>query len=220
MGENLGIFLLAMSYFESGKGLANVGLDELIVKIGEGEARAEEALLRIILPKITPILRARLGEAYEAWKDVRQECGKQILLSIRAKKFDPQLGKPWPFFLGIVWKLVKSHYRARKQYESRREEQDLTNPELAAALDLSMMEQAGLIVREIDLEADERLECLQHCIEQLPENQRYVVGAKYREGLKHKEIGLRINKTEQQVTELHRLAMSRLRKCIEKFYRS
>ena len=220
MGLNFCFFFLEMAFFDYGKRTTEeLNLDDLARRIQAGDAQAEDALLNAILPKIARVVRVRLGKATGDWNDVTQECGLQILCSLRQKKFDPAR-KIWPYILGITWNVINQYFKTKKHRNSRRHDQDVAELDQSTAFDLATRERVGMVVREIDVAINERQEKLTHEINELPEDQRQVMEASFGDDIKNKDIADELNVSAQRVADLKRSALQRLRKKLEEYYRA
>ncbi|MBV6506118.1 MAG: hypothetical protein ILNGONEN_01689 [Syntrophorhabdaceae bacterium] len=220
MGLNFCFFLLEMAFFDYEKGATEeLNLNGLAGRIQDGDAQAEEALLRAVLPKLARFVRVRLGKAADNWDDVTQECGLQVLLSLRQKKFDPAR-KIWPYILGITWHVINQYFKTKERQNRRRHEQDVAELEQSTRLDLVTRERVGMVVREIDVTTIERQEKLSHWLNELPEEQRQVLHANFLDDIKNKNIAEEMAVSAQRVADLKRSALQRLRRKLEEYYRA
>jgi len=221
MGEIFSFFF-AMSYWGNEASLGDKEIHDLIARIRAGDVAAEDKLLRLVLPRIARFAQVRRRGAYD-WQDIVQDCGEQILASMKRENFsfDPQQGKIQSYLWGIAGKVMAQNFKTRKRYDGRRHNQDIAELDQSATLDLAARERIGLIANAIDVVMKEGQERLWRCIKALPEKQREVVISQYYEKEKHKTIAERLGlRKAQQVADLKRLAMERLRKCMEEYYSS
>lgn len=219
-------FLVGMSFAGPEENVAaKKRLADLVQKIRAGDALAENALLRLILGRITRMLQAALGTKNDDWKDVRQKCCLAIWRGIKDGKYDEQRASVETYATGIVSMQIKSYRRDKARHGRKTISLHLAEQERTLAYDPVMLERIGLLAREADVETEmerkERQECMRRCINELPEKQRIVVTAQCEEDEDYKTLAARLGlKNAQQVAELKRSAKIHLRKCVDKYYRS
>lgn len=220
MGLNFYFFLLETAFFGESTGASETDLQILAEKTREGDARAEDALLRWALKRIHEILRAKIRGDDEARDEIRRACCFEFWKNVKEGKYDQLRATVGAYLWGILNLQIKAYYKKESVRKSRFISLDATKPEEMPEIDKAAWQHIGGIIKEIDVEQKEQQKRLHDCIESLPEKQRMVVLTIYFENESHAAAGLRLGKQAQHVYDLKRLAKERLKKCLEKYLKT
>ncbi len=139
-----------------------------------------------------------------------QECFLRLNKLLREGKFDNAKGTLRKLINGIIRIAVleyrrkaKSHFTLPLLSDDARETKNL---------ETLLTEQVQLAA----LEKAENQEILKSCLKMLAERYRFVLEFRYYKELSMRNVGKKIDKKEQQVIDLHRSALKKMRDCFKK----
>ena len=188
----------------------NLTDEQLADRIHRGDALAETELVRRFYQRIRQTVRFKVGFKNPDWEDLVQECYIRLSKLLRDDKFDSAKGTLLKLINGIIRIVVLEYRRQAKSH--------FTLPLLSDdARETKNLE--TLLTEHVQLAALEKAEnqkILKSCLEMLAERYRFVLEFRYYKELSMRKIGERIDKKEQQVIDLHRFALKKMRECFEK----
>jgi len=183
-----------------------------VEKIHNGDALAEAELVRRFYSKIRQTARFKLGFNNSDWEDVAQECYLRVSRLLREGRFNSEKGKLSSFISGVIHKVVQEYRRPQK---GRFMLPLFSDPE---RIPKDLKDALASLNQQMKLEYEENVVILNQCLKILAEHHYAVLKLRYYQKLPMRKIGEKINKTEQQVIDLKRFALKKMRDCFEKHF--
>lgn len=174
-----------------------------------GLDQAQQVLFNSIKAKVRRHIQAKLGAGNEDWKDIFQATMIDVLRSFEDGKFQPERGSFGGFVYGITKNKIAEYYAGEAK---RRKSQISLDGNLSSKYRELILQQSQRFFQEVNDEDLILTESMQH----LPEKYRVVLHLRYFRELSMREIGEEIGRTEQQVIDLHRYALKKLRAHLER----
>jgi RNA polymerase sigma factor (sigma-70 family) len=174
----------------------------LAVRIGEGDAAAETELVCLFTPRIIMMGMIRIGDR-EAVRDVAQEVLMAVISALRKQQLhDPE--KLAAFVAGTARNLINSYLRKKA----------LRPPEVALPLDLRQ----AVVDSEAREAEQERI--LKLALSALYDDDRQLITMILTEGLKPRQIAVRLGVTAEVVRTRKKRAIHRLVDLVREMSRS
>lgn len=172
---------------------------EIVRRIRDGDHEAEQELAVQISQKIYVVVCHRIGKDNEDCEDLVQEIFLATFESLRAGKFNPDLGKPLHSYIyGITLNKLRDYFKHQDRKELLRDdtaEEPVDNTEM-----------------ESDVEKEERRQLLRNGISNLKDKYRWVLFLRYYEELSIDEISKKIGISRRRVSERINYAIQLLKK--------
>lgn len=175
----------------------------------EGEQKCLEEFNKVFVryrAQIVHHIQSRLGQGNDDWQDVFQATIVAIFQGLQKDQFDRSKGNMGSFIYGITKNKISDHFSVRR----RRRESDLPEEEM------EMEQLIDNYTAEFTVVQEEAHQKLKNCLRKLPERYSSVLRLRYFEELSMREISRKLKRTEQQVIDLHRYGLVKLRDCFFK----
>jgi RNA polymerase sigma-70 factor (ECF subfamily) len=199
--EFLLLFFLVTAIFlddSSQKSSKNPGTPES----DQSGLKAFDEILARYRSQIIHHIQARLGRDNDDWQDVFQSTAVSIFQALQKKQFDASKGPLSSFIYGITKNKISDYFNAKRRLRECGLPQE---EELRQLIDNYSAEFAMV--------QDEAHLILKNCLKKLPERYRSVLKLRYFDELSMREIGRRLKHSEQQIIDLHRYGLKKLRDC-------
>lgn len=148
-------------------------------------------------------IQSRLGPNNDDWEDVFQKTVIAIFQAIQRQQFDSSKGGMGSFIYGVTKNKIRDYFDEKKRLR-----EDELPPELGKIEQL-----ADDYSVEFSLVQEEAFQRLKSCLRELPEKYSSVLRLRYFEKLSMQEIARKLRRTPQQVVDLHRYGLRKLRDC-------
>ncbi len=167
---------------------------ELLAEINKGNDQAINHLVKYYYPKVQWLVQRSQGFDSYNRDDIAQEVMHTLIKSIRSGKLDISKGRISSYLYAITKNKIRDYYKGKAK---------LNIQQLDDAVDQSSNILDNLI-------ESERLNTLKNALYKLNEKHREVLIARYYKNLKIKDIGKKLNLSEQQVINVLRYAEKKL----------
>ena len=171
---------------------------ELLKRIEEGDAKAQEEILLLFKDKIAEVVLYKIGKKNQDYEDLMGEIRLAILESLRNGQYDISLGKSLQSYVyGIIHNKIR-HFRTmkKKHHPNGEEFLPLQNPH---------------ITDQSALENQQYRELLLRAIHRLPERSQIFLKLRFFEEMTFQEIGELLEISPQRVREGIHYALKKLR---------
>jgi len=180
------------------EGLPDKRNQELLKRIEEGDAKAQEEILLLFKDKIAEVVLYKIGKKNQDYEDLVGEIRLAILESLRNGQYDISLGKSLQSYVyGIIHNKIR-HFRTmkKKHHPNGEEFLPLQNPH---------------ITDQSALENQQYRELLLRAIHRLPERSQIFLKLRFFEEMTFQEIGELLEISPQRVREGIHYALKKLR---------
>jgi RNA polymerase sigma-70 factor (ECF subfamily) len=176
----------------------------LVQKIIDDDVDAKNYLINRYQEKITWFIKKKLAKDRENWKDLVNDTILAVFENIKSGRYDSNKGELGSYIYGIAKNRIREFCKEEQRNKSKESiEEDIKDP----------TDQENW---ENKLWSEEQIRILRFLLKKLKPKYQKVLHLRYYEGLSMRKIGEEINKSEQQVINLHDYALKKIRKECEK----